>query len=336
MNQSWEESGTLPTSDSARVRKFRRLQSWYREVQLQVPAGTYLKHERLGSYLSQTAVAEQRDLNFLQPAAHEHAEKRARDVQKEGGSLEEERLFHNMLSSMPLCFNLFGAMRGEHESFLPVFRSLFDADATRIVEIVCEWAPSDSAARIGDRTAFDVIIRYEADGERRFVGIETKYTESFSQQPYDTPLYREVTAGSDWFSDDPAAPDRLKRPKANQLWRNVMLASRLDQHGSEGWGSVAVVALDDDRGAATAVELVGAHMSPTHRDRLKTVSIESILDATDAASPELSWWTTSFRRRYTNVTLPDSPGSAHDPLGPRRDRALTETAAFAGRQGEER
>ncbi|RYF59334.1 MAG: hypothetical protein EOO27_09585 [Comamonadaceae bacterium] len=329
MNQSRDESGTLPASDSARVRKYRRLQSWYREVQLQVPAGTYLKHERLGSYLSQAAVAKQRDLNFLHPAAHEHAERRAVEVQTEGGSLEPQRLFHNMLSSMPLCFNLFGTMRGERNSFLPVFRSIFDVDATRIVDIVCEWAPRDPAARIGDHTAFDAIIRYEADGERRFVGVETKYTESFSQQDYDTQPYRDVTAASGWFTDDPSARERLKHPKANQLWRNVMLASRLEQHGSEGQGSVAVVALNDDPGAVAAVDLVGLEMSPSHRDRLMSVSIERILDATDAESPEISWWTTSFRRRYTDVSLPDSPEASQDPTGPRLGRDLEKTTELA-------
>lgn len=335
MTQSWEASGMLPASDSARVRKYRRLQSWYREVQLQVPAGRFGSYERLGSYLSPAAVAEQRDLNFLHPAAHEHAEERAVEVQEEGGSLERQRLFHNMLSSMPLCFNLFGAMRGELEAFLPVFKDLFDAEATRIVDIVCEWAPNDSEARIGDRTAFDAIIRYESGGERRFVGVETKYTESFSPKPYDTQLYRDVTAASDWFTDDSTAPNRLKQPKVNQLWRNVMLASRLEQHGSEGRGSVAVVALSDDPGASTAVDLVGAETTPSHRDRLRSISIESILDATDALSPELTWWTTSFRRRYTDVTLPDSRSATRDPAGPQSGRSLQQTAAIASSRDEE-
>lgn len=329
MTQSWQASGMLPTSDSARVRQYRRLQSWYREVQLQVPAGQSGNYERLGSYLSPEAVRAQPDLNFLHPAAFEHAKDRADAVQKEGGTLEEKRLFHNMLSSMPLCFNLFGAMRGELESFLPVYRSLFDPEATRITDIVCEWAPMDSAARIGDRTAFDAIIRYESGGERRFVGVETKYTESFSPKPYDTQLYRDVTAASHWFTDDPTAPERLKQPKANQLWRNVMLASQLEQHGSEGQGSVAVVALSDDSGASTAVDLVGADMATPYRNRLKNITIESILDTTDALSPELSWWTTSFHRRYTDATLPDLPGAAQDPAGPRSGRKLADTAAAA-------
>lgn len=329
MSRSWETSGTLPTGESQRVRKYRRLQSWYREVQLRAPAGRSGNYERLGSYLSPAAVAEQRNLNFLHPAAHEHAEKRTVEVQEEGGSLEPTRLFHNMLSSMPMCFNLFGSMRAEYDSFLPVFRSLFDADATRIVDIVCEWAPSDPAARIGDRTAFDAIIRYEAGTDRCFVGVETKYTEPFSLKDYDRPQYREVTAGSDWFTDDPTAPDRLKQQRSNQLWRDVMLAGQLEQHRSEGRGSVAVVALDDDSGASAALDLVGAEMSPSHRDRLMSVPIERILDATDALSPELTWWTTSFRRRYTAVTLPDSPDATHDVAGPRFERSLAETAAEA-------
>lgn len=332
MTNAWEAPGLLPADEAKRVRDHRRLQSWYRHVQLGAPPGKFGSYDPLGSYLSPEAVHEQSDLNFLHPAAHEHAKERAVAVQQEGGSLEKQRLFHNMLSSMPMCFNLFGAMRAEHDSFLPVFRSLFDPDATQIVEIVCEWAPKDPAARIGDRTAFDAIVRYETGSERRFVGIETKYTEPFSSKNYPGKIYESVTEQSRWFSISPGAVERLRSSATHQLWRNVMLASQLEAHGSEGRGSVAVVAMSDDAGAAKAVDRVRAEMADTHQDRLLSIPIESILDTTDALAPELSWWATSFRRRYLDLSLPDSPHAAQDELGPRLSRTLIETAALARRK----
>src|SRR6478736_2606003 len=111
----WDAPGMFPVSDPVRVARYRRHQSWYRSVQLGVPAGAFMSYQALGSWLHEGAVREQRDLNFLHPSAFAHAELRAKEVQLEGGSLQSKRLFHNMLSSMPLCFNLFGAMRSEPE-----------------------------------------------------------------------------------------------------------------------------------------------------------------------------------------------------------------------------
>ena len=325
---AWNSPELFPKSDSPRVAKYRQLQSWYREVQLGVEAGGSGTYAALGSYLHADAVAAQRDLNFLHPAAHEHAETRGREVQAEGGSLDPKRLFHNMLSSMPLCFNLFGAMRGEHEAFLPVFRELFDPDATKISEIICEWAPSAPSASLGDRTAFDAVIFYVAGAESRFVGIETKYTEPFSAKPYDRPEYRTLTRESDWFVDG-ADVELLKSAKSNQLWRNVILAAALDREGSRGQGHVAVVALDDDAGASAALDIVRPQMAPSHADRLMSRTFSEILSAVEELAPELSWWAVNFRRRYLLSAPPAGEPAERDPLGPAFGRGLAETVTLA-------
>lgn len=318
-----------PRSDSARTARYRRLQSWYREVQLGVTAGGTTNYPTLGSLLHPDAVAEQRDLNFLHPAAYLHAEQRKVEVQEEGGALEQHRLFHNMLSSMPLCFNLFGAMRDEND-FLEVFKALFDQQATRITEIICEWAPREESARIGDKTAFDAVVFYETTEGPRFFGIETKYTEPFSQFPYATnPQCLEVTQNSGWFRDPEAAFSDLKGSKSNQLWRNVMLAAKFDAHGSNGRGSVAVVALQKDSGAEIAFDSVSGALSDSHKDRLKSVSIEAILDKVNGVAPGLSWWATSFRRRYVDFGLPDDPKAGRDPNGPVAGRSIARTVEVA-------
>ena len=322
----------LPASDSRRTARYRRLQSWYRAVQLGAPAGEFMRYEQLGSWLHRDAVARQRDLNFLHPAAHEHAEQRSRQVQEEGGSLEPQRLFHNMLSSMPMCFNLFGAMRGE-DAFLLVFQRLFDARATTIVDIVCEWTPPDRA-RLGDRTAFDAVVLYETPEGAAFCGIETKYTEPFSQKAYapaPSNHYREVTYESGWFAFPARDLGALQSPSANQLWRNTMLAARLDQHGSHGRGSLGVVALAGDSGVQKARAIVSPALRGSHTDRLRYVTVEDILDVTDELAPDLAWWTTSFRRRYLDHSLPDQPGDipGRDPLGPVMGRSIADTATLA-------
>ena len=56
-------------------------------------------------------VAQRNGLNFLDPRIHAYTAERAKAVGDENGTLHEYRLMHNMLSSMPMCFNLFGMVR---------------------------------------------------------------------------------------------------------------------------------------------------------------------------------------------------------------------------------
>ena len=330
---AWDVPGMLPASDSRRTAKFRRLQSWYRAVQLGAPAGKFMKHQQLGSWLHADAVAEQRDLNFLHPAAYEHAERRSKQVQEEGGSLEPKRLFHNMLSSMPLCFNLFGAMRGE-DAFLLVFQRLFDVRATAMVDIVCEWTPPDRDAQLGDRTAFDAVVLYETAEGPAFCGIETKYTEPFSRKAYapkPSNRYLEVTHDSGWFASPATDLGTLQSASANQLWRNTMLAARLDQYASHGQGSLGVVALAGDPGVQKARTLLSPTLSESHTERVHYVTLEDLLEVTDELAPDLAWWANSFRRRYIDYSLPDQRGdtAGRDPLGPVMGRSIADTADLA-------
>lgn len=107
------------------MRKYRRLQSWYREVQLEVETATLAVKDRssgaarqvvIGSRLPDVAVAHQPDLNFVSPEAYTHAVERIAAAKHEKAALDPNRLTRNMLSSMPLCFNVFGSLRG-HSAF---------------------------------------------------------------------------------------------------------------------------------------------------------------------------------------------------------------------------
>ncbi|WP_426571321.1 PGN_0703 family putative restriction endonuclease [Aquihabitans sp. McL0605] len=314
----------LPASEPSRIARYRRLQSWYREVQLGArpgqwpgrPAGTLL-----GSMLSADDVGVQPDLNFLHPAAFEHACERIKDVPGENGALDPVRLTHNMLSSMPLCFNLFAAISSE-PGFLALFQRLFDPAATAVDRLVCEWAPPPSQ-HLQDRTAFDAIVFYERADGPAFVGVETKYTEPFSQREYGpTDSYRRATADCGWFHDPLSAPDRLKAARSNQLWRNVMLAASLEINGTYGRGSVAVVALDRDPGAAKACDALADELNPTGRQRLCSVSLESIVGAARDLDADLAGWADHFDRRYLDTGAVER-AEGPDPTGPRLGRPLS-------------
>lgn len=319
----WQDPTPPVDSDSARTARYRRLQSWYREVQLGARPGSAKGRPELGSMLHADEVAAQPALNFLHPGAFAHAERRIAEVQAENGALDPVRLTHNMLSSMPLCFNLFGAL-GSESQFLGLFQACFDGAATSITDVVCEWAPTGGSAEanLGDRTAFDAVVFYERADGPAFMGIETKYTEPFSQKEYTSHRYDEVARGCGWFADPDQAIQRLTAKGSNQLWRNLLLAAALDAEGSRGRGAVSVVCLADDPGAQRAMDAVTAELAPTASDRLQVVSLESIVDSVAGVAPELTGWAGRFRSRYLDVEQPDRGVQRH-PDGPRLGDPLT-------------
>ena len=335
----WDDPRYQPNGEPSRIARYRRLQSWYREVQLGAEPGPYPTRVTngveqpsgklgLGSLLRVGDVTAQPDLNFIDPAAFEHAQRRIAEVPGENGSLEAGRLQHNLLSSMPLCFNLFGALGAvdRRRAFLALFKHLFDPAATSITRVICEWAPTESQGNLKDRTAFDAVVFYERSDGPAFIGIETKYTEPFSQKTSvlnAKPRYEEVTRTCGWFDDPTGAPARLNTPTANQLWRNLLLAGALDVGGGEGRGGVAVVALAGDPGAAKAVAAVSAELRSDAKDRLRSVSFEAIIEAVPDVAPDLNGWARRFQRRYLDASQPDDPEAAADPNGPRLGRTLT-------------
>ena len=291
---TWDSAALHPRNEPRRVAYYRQLQSRYRERVLHAKPGASGRYRALGSYLDADEVAANPGLNFLSEAALAHADERIAAVKAEGGTLDPVRLKRNMLSSMPLCFNLFGTMRAEPAS-IEVFQELFDPATTRIVDMICEWAPQPPSEYLNDRTAFDAVVFYETAAGPKFCAIETRYTEPFSVTEYANPRYNEVTRQSGWFTNPDRALSELKVRKSNQLWRNVLLAAAVEAGDDRGAGSVAVVALADDPGAHAAVVAVASALADANR--LKFVSLETIVDACDSRS-SLRDWSAAFRQRY--------------------------------------
>lgn len=290
---AWDAPELQATSDNKRVARYRLHQSWYREHVLQVAPGERHGNRAtlVGNTLDPAAVKADPTLNFVNDAAYRAALRRADEVQAEGGTLEVGRLFHNMMSSMTMCFNLFGAL-GETEGFIDIVQELFDPEAATIDEVICEITPTKA---LGDKTAFDAMIRYrDTEGNKRFIGIETKYTEPFSQKAYDTDRYREVTADSDWFID--GAADNLVGPATNQLWRGLMLAS-LTEETEQARGMYLVVSPADDASAIKVTAQVQQQM--TDPGKLKFVCMEAIAQSASQQNDVASTsWVVGFGDRY--------------------------------------
>jgi hypothetical protein len=292
----WNHPTLRIASDSARTSRYRALQSWFRQTRLGLPPGRDRRGRIVSSMLSAEEVSRRPGLNFVTPEAADYAAQRAGKVLRAGGTLDEDRLRRNMLSSMPMCFNIFGSLRTDPN--LPALLSeVYALDISSIEGVECEWAP-ERTAHLNDRTAFDAFVTYRDSTARRcFLAVETKYTEPFSQKEYDSLLYRQVTAGSGYFRE--GASEYLMGRATNQLWRMAMLAASMLHRSEFDSGSIAVLSLADDRHARVAVDGVRAQV--IEEDFVKFASLEELAERA-GQHDGLRGWATEFAVRYLDLT----------------------------------
>ncbi|MDE5886501.1 MAG: hypothetical protein K2H46_02815 [Muribaculaceae bacterium] len=161
--------------------------------------------------------------------------------------IEETRLRTNLLSSQPLCFNLFGELKLNSDKALQFFNILYDYYFKSIDNIEFEYNPARRDSRLtGDRSAFDVFVEYTSiAGNKGFIGIEVKYSETLNEgadsvndilnkQFCNEPRtrrdrYRELSIGL--FAE--TSYGELEQLPAFQIWRDHLLAVSMCKAFSE-------------------------------------------------------------------------------------------------------
>jgi hypothetical protein len=232
--------------------------------------------------------------NLMTPEARRSAQETLSGLRSSGrpGLIDEDRLQRNLLSSQPLCFNLFGYLGAHREALLPWVKGLArEANAVTAVEL--EWAPSHGT--LGG-SAFDALIEYERqDGSRGFLGVECKYAENLKKSQRDPAAdkYLAVTVPPLWR---PGAAAALDRHGLRQLWYNQLLAQIVatSDRYSEGMG--VVVACSADTAAREAVATVSGQLSTPAQ--LRFCAIEDVLDPV----PGHDRWKSQFRSRYLDFS----------------------------------
>lgn len=213
--------GPQSASDQPFTARMRLHQSWYRAHVLRLPCGTGPDEKSTKPYGNMLRREDgAHGLNFITPQIFQAAERR---LAQDTGVVEPFRLRHNMLSSQPLCFNLFAPLAADLELAAQLLRELPNLSVRNVLRVELEFTPGTSGEYLNDGTAFDAYIEYEqTDGQRAFLGVEVKLTEPFSQKEYDSPSYRRWMTGarSPWR---PEAAQRTAKLQHNQLWRDHLL-----------------------------------------------------------------------------------------------------------------
>ena len=148
------------------------------------------------------------------------------------------RIFNDLLSSQPLCFNLFAELKRNLSLATAVMTELAPGVVASVSDIDFEWSPGKSDPRLtGDKSAFDVYVTFESSsGGSGFIGIEVKYHENLiGKAANTTERHLEIATQMDCFKQP--AIEQLIRLPLQQIWRDHLLAGihRIANHFDEGF-----------------------------------------------------------------------------------------------------
>ncbi|MBP5570457.1 MAG: hypothetical protein J6X46_05485 [Prevotella sp.] len=162
--------------------KCRSLQGAFRE-KMGEPMGVGPWRNSATKYTNMLVNGEKTGKNFVNEFTFEYAKKRVENKRK-NETIDEYRLFNNMLSSQPMAFNLFCPFiqmlqDGKRDEVTAVFQAIFpDKNIHKITDVGLEYLHIDVENYLNDRTAMDAIVRYiDIDKKPSFIAIETKYTD---------------------------------------------------------------------------------------------------------------------------------------------------------------
>ena len=292
--------------DSVRWRRsLRLLQALWREEH-GWPAGSPAPGARsVGSCLAADE-AERLGWNFLTHAIFARARHEVDTYGSLPGSdprhkvLKTPRLFNNLLSSQPLCFNLFAELDEDRQLASVVARRLWPGIVDEVRRIEFEWSPGRANPKyLDNRSAFDVFIEHTTpSGGRGFLGIEVKYHEDLKNRAGDVRgRARQVATQSGVFME-PDSP-RMTEAPLNQLFLDHLLALSMLE-SDDGWETGRFVF------AYPAVNAVCHQAVGRYEDCLvdvatfEALTLEKIIDAILAASSDD--WPREFRRRYLDYS----------------------------------
>ncbi|MFA7421545.1 MAG: hypothetical protein WCZ90_17820 [Melioribacteraceae bacterium] len=149
------------------------------------------------------------------------------------GLVDQKRLYNNLLSSQPLCFNFFAPLYIDKKLALNFLRKYYP-EITAVNEVFFEHA---NAKNKYDNSAFDIAFDVNDGCKKGIIGFECKYTDSFSPTPYRKKAYEEIFQQSNIWAKH---YEELTCSKFNQLFRNQLIAESFKQDKQYDFGYLAL------------------------------------------------------------------------------------------------
>ena len=283
--------------DNSWQRAVRATQSTWREQQgLEAARVTVGGEERLlGSRLTPEDAEAGR--NFLTKTIWRRVQVELEtNGQATGRVLQANRLKANLLSSQPLCFNLFAELDEDRRLATRAFRLLWPTRIHDVERIDFEWSPGrDDNAFLGNRSAFDVAVFHTTpDGDTGVLGIEVKYHEDLTAEAGAIKDAARRVAERGRLPIDLDDPEWGRAP-LNQFLLDHLLALSITYHPDRPYGG-AEFCLAYPVGNLACARALSTYRSRLGASAFESRTLEEIVGAlrmcTDAA------WVNDFADRY--------------------------------------
>ena len=295
--------GKIPDDKNSFKHRMRVHQGWWRAFVLAEPPGKNpadAENDVCNTILNGSTTKK----NFLTSNALKAYELSLQERnEKSPGMMNEDRVWNNLLSSQPLCFNFFGELKTDLAFASEVLRAWIPS-LQEVTDVRFEYAPDGRYT--DDNSAFDIAFFYRTTkGKRGVFGLECKYTDDFSKKEYSKDSYRVIfnKASKNFCKpyEDYIASDY------NQLFRNQLIAETMLQNNlvDEVITGLHFNHLDEN---AEAIGKAFRNMLVNGSDRFILISQRDFI--TSLQKMDLAWerreWVMMLWARYCAVNLSEN------------------------------
>ncbi len=185
-----------------------------------------------------TEIAKADKVNFMTDNIKLLVTEKIKEIRTNGGLVGEPRIWNNLLSSQPLCFNLFGELHYDLDLATKFFQKLFSDKVSSVTKVDFEFS---SRRHKPDNSAFDVYVEYLHNDKKHFFGIEVKYQENLYEESKATAsenfakhkdTYIKLTNNSNYFK--PNTIEELQQTPIAQMWRDHLLSFNMTDENISG------------------------------------------------------------------------------------------------------
>ena len=234
--------------------------------------------------------------NYLTENIRAVVRREVEDPSRSRGKLYgKPRIYDNLLSSQPLCFNLFAELSIDLALASGVFQDLTNGRVREVLAIDFEHSPGRGDPRYtGDRSAFDVYVSFlNARNQPGFIGIEVKYHENLQDEvSAHRARYDQIAAEMGCFHEDKLAT--LKRKPLQQIWRDHLLVGA--HQFVDAYADALFVFLYPEENTACAQAVQAYECCLNDNNTFEGWTLERVVSRLSAHSE--AEWIQAFRSRY--------------------------------------
>lgn len=294
------------------IQRVRIHQGWWRLNILNQKAGQHPIRKE-ATVCNAILNGEETGSNFLSDAIFNSVKETLNNrTAADGGKIEEKRLYNNLLSSQPLCFNFFAALEIDKVFGLKILQ-LWWSDVTQLNKVLFEYSPPENYTK--DGSAFDVAFDVQLGEKRGLIGLECKYTDSFSYKPSNSKIFygdmrnKNFNIYSKYFFYRKTHflkgyYDYVRSKDYNQLFRNQLIAVAMLHHKKYDVVKTGLFCYEQDKSAVkTGLEFQA--MLSNGKEVFTTITYQDFITAVQQL--ELTWqqreWTMLLWARYCGMQL---------------------------------